>query len=94
MADEFIKGLGIFTTGGLGWMVLAGWYRTPSFESTQQLVAPIIVDPASADVFNLTGILLMQVLFWFTIIGTLTFWVVIPAAKQARETIGDRGSAN
>jgi hypothetical protein len=94
MADEFIKGLGIFTTGGLGWMVLAGWYRTPSFESTQQLVAPIVLDTANADVFNLAGILLMQVLFWFTIIGALTFWVVIPAAKQARESLDDRRSAN
>ena len=41
MADEFIKGLSIFTGAGLGWMVLAGWYLTPSFESQQQLVAPI-----------------------------------------------------
>ena len=44
MADEFIKGLGIFTGAGLIWMVLAGWYRTPSFESTPQLVAPLTVD--------------------------------------------------
>ena len=41
MADEFIKGLSIFTGAGLAWMVLAGWYRTPSFESEQQLVAPV-----------------------------------------------------
>ena len=33
MADEFIKGLALFCGAGLAWMVLAGWYRTPSFES-------------------------------------------------------------
>ena len=90
MADEFAKGAGIFTGGGLLWMVLAGWYRTPSFESTNQLIAPLTVDPASASLFNALAITLLEVVFWFTILGTLTFWVVIPAARQANQWIADR----
>jgi hypothetical protein len=94
MADEFIKGLTIFTGAGLGWMVLAGWYRTPGFESTQQLVAPVEVSAASADLFNTLGIVMMDVLFWFTLIGAFTFWMAIPAAKEAAESISRRREAN
>lgn len=90
MADEFAKGAGIFTGGGLLWMVLAGWYRTPSFESTNQLIAPLVVDPASADILNLLAINLLEIIFWFTILGTLTFWVGIPAIRQTREWFADR----
>lgn len=90
MADEFAKGAGIFTGGGLLWMVLAGWYRTPSFESTNQLIAPLTVDPASADLLNALAITLLEVVFWFTILGTLTFWVVIPAARQTNQWLADR----
>ncbi|MFA1610502.1 DUF7314 family protein [Halobellus rubicundus] len=89
MADEFVKGLGIFTSAGLAWMVLAGWYRTPSFESSQQLVAPLSLGD-SATMFDTLGVLLMDVFFWFAIIGALTFWVGIPAVRQAREAIEDR----
>ncbi|SDX54885.1 DUF7314 family protein [Halobellus clavatus] len=89
MADEFVKGLGIFTGGGLAWMVLAGWYRTPSFESSQQLVAPISIGD-SATMFDSLGVLLMDALFWFTVIGALTFWVGIPLIRQAREAIEER----
>jgi len=92
MADEFIKGLGILTGAGLGWMVLASWYRTPSFESTQQLVAPLTTDPSSADLFNAVGIVMLDVLLWFALLGALTFWVVIPAARQAQETLEERAS--
>lgn len=90
MADEFAKGAGIFTAGGLIWMVLAGWYRTSSFESTQQLIAPLTVDPASTGLLNALAVTLLEVVFWFTILGTLTFWVVIPAARQARQWVADR----
>ena len=90
MADEFIKGLGIFTSAGLGWLVLAGWYRTPGFESTRQLVSPVSPDPASADLFNLMAIGLMEVLLWFAILGPLAFWVLLPAVQQARRAIDDR----
>ncbi|MFB6195702.1 MAG: hypothetical protein ABEI80_05995 [Haloplanus sp.] len=93
MADEFIKGLGIFTGAGLGWVVLASWYRTPSFESTQQLVAPISPNPASANLFNLMAIELMNVLFWFAVFGPLAFWVLLPAVREARSAIEDRRNA-
>ncbi|MFB6091337.1 MAG: hypothetical protein ABEJ97_09790 [Halobellus sp.] len=89
MADEFVKGLGIFTGAGLAWMVLAGWYRTPSFESSQQLVAPVSLSD-SATMFDSLGVLLMDVFFWFAIIGALTFWVAIPVVRQAREAIDER----
>jgi hypothetical protein len=88
MADEFIKGLGIFTGGGLAWLVLASWYRTASFESTQQLVAPVTVE--GGDLFNTLGVVLMDVFFWFTLIGALTFWILIPAGRQARRAIENR----
>ena len=90
MADEFIKGLGIFTGAGLGWLVLAGWYRTPGFESTRQLVSPVSPDPASADLFNLLAIGLMDTLLWFAILGPLAFWVVLPAVRQARKAMNER----
>lgn len=90
MADEFVKGAGIFTAGGLIWMVLAGWYRTPSFGSTKQLIAPLTVDPASADILSALTIHLLEVVFWFTILGTLTFWVVIPAGRQARRWLAEQ----
>jgi hypothetical protein len=88
MADEFIKGLGIFTGGGLAWMVLASWYRTSSFESTQQLVEPVTIE--GADLYNSLGVALMDIFFWFTVLGALTFWVFIPAGRQAREAIENR----
>ncbi|AXG06634.1 hypothetical protein DU500_09435 [Haloplanus rubicundus] len=90
MADEFIKGLGIFTGAGLGWLVLAGWYRTPGFESTRQLVSPVSPDPASADMFNLLAIGLMDTLLWFAILGPLAFWVILPAVRQARKAMNER----
>jgi len=89
MADEFIKGLGIFTGAGLAWMVLAGWYRTSSFESSQQLVEPVSLSD-SATMFDTLGVMLMDVFFWFAIIGALTFWVGIPALRQAREALEER----
>ncbi|UPV99503.1 hypothetical protein M0R88_13365 [Halorussus gelatinilyticus] len=81
MADEFAKGFGILTGGGLVWMVLSGWYTTPSFEETQ-LVAEI---PANLDAYGQAAIVLREVFFWFTILGVLTFWVVLPALQQLRE---------
>ena len=88
MADEFIKGLGIFTGGGLAWLVLASWYRTTSFESTQQLVAP--VSDGGMDLYNSLGVALMDIMFWFTLVGALTFWVLIPAGRQARQAYENR----
>ena len=92
MADEFIKGLGILTVAWLFWMVLAGWYRTPSFGSTEQLVAPLTVDTGSATLLNLVAITLMDVFFWLAILGPLTFWVLVPAGRQARKAIDEARS--
>ena len=87
MADEFIKGLGIFTGGGLAWLTLASWYRTSSFESTQQLVEPV---SAGSTIFDTLGVALMDAFFWFTLIGALTFWVLIPAGREARKALENR----
>lgn len=90
MADEFIKGLGIFTGGGLAWVVFAGWYRTASFESTRQLIAP---PPEPNTVFDTIGIFMADMLFWFTLVGALTFWVLVPALRAASESFrGESGS--
>ncbi|MFB6079870.1 MAG: hypothetical protein ABEJ81_02540 [Haloferacaceae archaeon] len=88
MADEFIKGLGIFTGSGLAWLVLAGWYRTPGFESAKQLVAPITVATGGMNVLGSLSLTLMDVFFWFALLGPLTFWVLIPAAREARKATG------
>lgn len=86
MADEFAKGLGLFTGAGLAWMVLASWYRTPSFESTHQLVAA----PQKANtVYDQVGIFLNDVLFWTALVGAFTFWVLVPAAREARKRFAE-----
>ena len=83
MADEFAKGLGIFTGAGLAWMVLAGWYNTPGFEEAQ-LLAP---NPENLDVYGTAAVLLKDALFWFAVLGALTFWVLIPAVRRGREAM-------
>lgn len=86
MADEFAKGLGILTGAGLAWMVLAGWYNNEGFEDTQ-LFGP---NPENVDLYSSIAITLKEALFWFMIIGTLTFWVVIPAIRRGREAMANR----
>lgn len=81
MADEFAKGLGILTGGGLLWMVLSGWYTTPGFEDAQ-LIGEV---PEALDAYGEVAIVLREAVFWFVVIGVLTFWVVIPAFQQLRE---------
>lgn len=78
MADEFAKGLGIFATAGLGWLVLAGWYNTTE---DAQLTAP---PPEDLGTYAEMALLLKDVLFWFAILGTITFILVIPAVREAR----------
>lgn len=85
MADEFIKGLAIATGAGLIWMVLAGWYNTPGFEDTQ-LVGP---DPADPSALEAIALVVKDGLFWFMILGALTFWVVLPAARELRTRFTD-----
>ncbi|UIP00855.1 hypothetical protein Hbl1158_05725 [Halobaculum sp. CBA1158] len=83
MADEFIKGMGLFAGAGLAWMVLAGWYRTPSFESPRQLIA---APPEPNTVFDAIGIFLNDVFFWTAIVGAITFWLLIPAINEIRDS--------
>lgn len=83
MADEFAKGLGIFTFAGLAWMTLAGWYRTPSFEGAQ-LMGPV---KDSLTFFDQLGIVVMEGMFWFAVLGALTFWILIPALKELRASL-------
>lgn len=85
MADEFMKGFGIFTGASLAWMVLAGWYRTESFTSSRQLIA---APPEPANVFDAIGIFLNDVFFWMAILGPLTFWVLVPALREASDAFG------
>ena len=88
MADEFIKGLGLLVTAGLGWMTLAGWYRTPGFEDTQLIAPPEVSDPT---IYDQIALLTMDVLFWFAILGALTFWIAVPAFREARKAYENRG---
>ena len=92
MADEFIKGLGIFTGAGLAWMVLASWYRTEGFEATDQLVGPVTIE-AGGSLYNGVGVALMNVLFWFAVLGALTFWVLIPGWRQLKSAVENRQNA-
>ena len=88
MADEFAKGLSIGVGAGLGWMVLAGWYTTTSFGEGQLLGAP----PEDPDVYGQIALVAKDALFWFAILGMLTFWVLIPAINRLRErTAEDAG---
>ena len=80
MADEFVKGLGIVTVAGLGWMILSGWYTTPGFEDTQ-LIGEL---PESPDLYGQLALVTREALFWFMVLGAVTFWVVIPAVNQLR----------
>jgi hypothetical protein len=88
MADEFAKGLGILTAAGLAWMVLAGWYNTPTFEAAEypQLLAP---NPEGLATFGTLAVSLKSVVFWFAVSGALLFWVVVPAVREAREAGGE-----
>lgn len=91
MADEFMKGLAFLTVGGLAWMTFAGWYQTPTFDTTRQLIAE---PPEPNNFFDVIGILGAEVFLWVTILGTLTFWVGIPAARELKRTLEERQSAN
>ena len=84
MADEFAKGLGILTTAGLLWMVLAGWYNTPSFEGTQLIAGA----PDNPGLYGDLALVLKEGLFYFAILGALAFWVIIPLGRIARDEYG------
>jgi len=86
MADEFIKGFAIFCGAGLVWLILAGWFRTPSFED-EQLFGP---DPEDPTILVEVALAIADVMFWFAILGALTFWVVIPAGREAYGYLEER----
>lgn len=88
MADEFVKGLAIFSGAGLVWLVIAGWFRTPSFTG-QQLFGP---DPEEPDTLVQIALALADVMFWVAILGALMFWVVIPAGREAYAYLEARNS--
>ncbi len=83
MADEFMKGFAILTSSALGWMVIAGWYNTQSF-SEQQLAMPA---PENLQMLDQIALTFKTGLLWFAILGTLTFWVFIPAGRELRKTL-------
>ncbi len=90
MADEFIKGFAALMVGGLGWMTIAGWYKTPSFEGAQLIgEAP---PPESLTMFDSIALLLGDAFFWFAIFGALTFWVVIPLVSEIQEYLDERSA--
>lgn len=83
MADEFMKGFAILTSSALGWMVIAGWYNTESFTESQ-LAAPA---PDNLQMLDQVALSFKTGLLWFAILGTLTFWVFIPAARELQRTL-------
>ena len=86
MADEFIKGLTLFTLGGLGWITFGGWYRTPSYYEIDQLVAP----PQGVEsAYDEIGVLAGDAFLWLMIIGPIVFWVLLPAGRQLRESMAN-----
>lgn len=89
MSDEFVKGLGILMGAGLVWMVLSGWYTTPSFEGAQ-LTGEV---PQNLDMYGQLAILVRDVAFWFAVLGALFFWVAVPAIREAREIYGEYRSS-
>lgn len=88
MADEFIKGFGVLTTGFLGWMVVAAWYKTPGFEDTQ-LIAPA---PENPDLYAQIALIIGESMLWFGLVGALTFWLLLPLLDQFRDYLDSRAS--
>ena len=85
MADEFMKGFGLFSVASFLWLISASWYRTPSFESNRQLIAPPPAEPGT--MFDSLGIFLGDLMFWTALVGAFTFWILIPASRQARSAL-------
>lgn len=86
MSDEFIKGFGVLTVAGLFWFIVSAWFNTESFGGTQ-LIAP---NPDDVGLYAEVLIAIKDVAFWFAILGALTFWIVIPAAREGRRAYEER----
>ncbi len=78
MADEFAKGLGILTGGGLLWLAVSAWLTTESFQGTQLIAPP----PETLGTYGELAIMVRDVTTWFVIFGVLAFWVIIPAFRE------------
>lgn len=78
MADEFAKGLGILTGGGVVWMAISAWLTTEGFGGTQLIEAP----PKDPGTYAALALLVRDVTTWFIVFGVLAFWVVIPALRE------------
>lgn len=89
MSDEFIKGFTALCGGMFGWMIFSGWYTTESFGGTQ-LIAP---RPEDVELYGAIALVLREALFWFALFGALTFWVLIPAFREARTAWNERQSS-
>lgn len=89
MADEFIKGLAIFSGAGLVWLIIAGWFRTPTFYD-EQLFGPSPEDP---DLLVELALTLADVMFWTAILGALIFWLIIPIGREAHAYYHERQEA-
>jgi TM2 domain-containing membrane protein YozV len=77
MADEFMKGFALFVVCGLLWMVLAGWYNTAGFESTQ-----LIAETSGAGtIYDQIAYVLRDGLLVATILGPVVFWLLIPLSR-------------
>lgn len=81
MADEFAKGLGILTGGGLIWMAISAWLTTAGFEGTQLIAAP----PSDPGTYGELALLIRDVTSGFIIFGVLAFWILIPSIRQVQQ---------
>lgn len=87
MADEFAKGFGILTGGGLVWFAISAWLTTESFEGTQLIAPP----QEGLGTYGEIAIVVRSITIWFVIFGVLTFWVLIPAAREFQAYRQERG---
>ncbi|WP_424003533.1 DUF7314 family protein [Haloarcula salina] len=89
MADEFMKGFACLMIGGLGWMTIGGWYRTPSFEGAQITGEVTIENPT---LYDQIGLFMGEAFFWFAVFGALTFWVLLPLVSEFRTYLDERSA--
>jgi len=86
MADEFAKGVGILTAGGMVWMAISAWLTTESFQGTQLIAPP----PEDVGTYGELALLVRDVTTWFIVFGVIAFWIVIPSIRQVQEYRAER----
>ncbi|MDY6776326.1 MAG: hypothetical protein SV253_09710 [Halobacteria archaeon] len=87
MADEFIIGGGLFTGGGLLWLIFGGLYKTSSFQN--QLGFPEETAPPTIGIPHDLGVFFADVSMAVMLLGPLVFWVVVPLLKSVVLAAGD-----